>query len=89
MRSLRVDGTAIIPIFTGYGSADAKLAGLAVSQKLFGRSGVESGLMAFDKRWPVNRACANLGTERGFDCQDWRSLFSIREARSVGWWVQQ
>lgn len=86
---IQVGGIKIIPIFTGYGSTAAKSAGLAISQKLFNSTPADSGLMAFDRRWPINRTCRSPNTERGFDCQDWRTLFSEPEASAVGWWVQQ
>lgn len=87
--TLKVDGAQIIPIFTGYGSADTKIAGLTVSQKLFESSPSQSGLMAFDNRWPINQACRNFSVEQGFDCQEWRHLFSDPRVRNIGWWVQQ
>lgn len=86
---IEVEGVQIVPIFTGYGSTEAKRAGLAVSQKLFGSSPADSGLMAFDRRWPINRTCREANTERGYDCQSWRLLFSEPEIGAVGWWVQQ
>ncbi len=79
----------IIPIFTGYGPVDTKLAGLAKTQELFGVEPLASGLMAFDQRWPINRRCKTFNTTLGFDCQDWRVLFANPAAAGTGWWVQQ
>jgi murein DD-endopeptidase MepM/ murein hydrolase activator NlpD len=79
----------VIPIFTGYGPTDTKLAGLAKTQTLFGVEPLQSGLMAFDQRWPINRRCKTFNTTLGFDCQDWRALFAQPAAAGTGWWVQQ
>lgn len=84
-----VEEIEIIPIFTGYGPLDTKIAGLVRTQELFHVSASTSGLMAFDQRWPVNRRCKTFNTTLGFDCQDWRSLFSHPTAAAAGWWVQQ
>jgi hypothetical protein len=83
------DEIQIIPIFTGYGPIDTKVAGLVKTQDLFGVMPSASGLMAFDQRWPINRRCKTFNTTLGFDCQDWRSLFSHPTAANAGWWVQQ
>lgn len=83
------DEIRIIPIFTGYGPMDTKVAGLIKTQELFHVAPSESGLMAFDQRWPVNRRCKTFNTTLGFDCQDWRLLFSNPIAAGAGWWVQQ
>lgn len=87
--AIDVKGVEIVPIFTGYGSTESKIAGLTITQTLFEARPIESGLMAFDQRWPINRACRNPDTDRGYDCQDWRTLFTQPEAGAVGWWVQQ
>lgn len=87
--NLAFDEVQIIPIFTGYGSVDGKLVGLEKTQKIFDAEPLESGLMAFDQRWPINRRCKTFNTTLGFDCQDWRVLFAHPAAASVGWWVQQ
>lgn len=79
----------IIPIFTGYGPTTTKLAGLAKTQALFGVEPLQSGLMAFDQRWPINRRCKTFNTTLGFDCQDWQALFAQPAAAGTGWWVQQ
>lgn len=86
---LAFEEVQIIPIFTGYGSVDGKLVGLEKTQQLFAAEPLESGLMAFDQRWPINRRCKTFNTTLGFDCQDWRVLFGHPAAASVGWWVQQ
>ncbi len=86
---LAFDEVQIIPIFTGYGSVDGKLVGLEKTQEIFEAQPLESGLMAFDQRWPINRRCKTFNTTLGFDCQDWRVLFGHPAAASVGWWVQQ
>src|SRR5262249_55902340 len=65
-----VPGVRLVPIFTGYGSTATKVAGLATTQKLFGVSPADSGLMAFDQRWPVNTRCQGFDTQHGFDCQN-------------------
>ncbi len=87
--ALQVDGIKIVPIFTGFGSAEAKMAGLSKTQSLFSAQPVDLGLMAFDNRWPINQRCQQFDTQLGFDCQDWRSLFADPEAQRLGWWVQQ
>ena len=87
--AIEVEGVQIVPIFTGYGSLESKLAGLAITQKLFGAEPEKSGLMAFDQRWPINRGCRKPGTDTGYDCQDWRTLFSRSQSGAVSWWVQQ
>ncbi len=79
----------IIPIFTGYGPTDTKIAGLLKTQELFLVEPPQAGLMAFDQRWPINERCRTFNTTLGFDCQDWRSLFSNPTAARAGWWVQQ
>ncbi len=86
---LDVDEIELIPIFTGYGPVQTKLAGLAKTQEIFGVEPLASGLMAFDQRWPINQRCKTFNTTLGFDCQDWRVLFSSPAAASTGWWVQQ
>ena len=86
---LSVEGVRVIPIFTGYGTAISKASGLLVTQKLFDVSAADSGMMAFDKRWPINRECEEFGIELGFDCQSWETLFADPAIQSVGWWVQQ
>jgi len=86
---LAVEGVRIVPIFTGYGSAAAKIAGLTTTQKLFNVAPADSGLMAFDNRWPVNAQCSGFDTRRGYDCQNWLTLFADPKAQEVGWWVQQ
>lgn len=86
---LSAPGVKIAPIFTGYGSAATKLAGLRRTQQLFDVAPADSGLMAFDNRWPVNTACRDFGTHRGYDCQNWVTLFADTSAQQVGWWVQQ
>ncbi|MEZ4617780.1 MAG: hypothetical protein R2867_20035 [Caldilineaceae bacterium] len=86
---LDIDGVQIIPIFTGYGPTDTKVAGLAKTQKLFGVEPLASGVMAFDKRWPINRRCKTFNTTLGFDCQDWRVFFANPATAGTGWWVQQ
>lgn len=84
-----LDEVQVIPIFTGYGPVDTKLAGLARTQQLFGVDPLQSGMMAFDQRWPVNQRCKTFNTTLGFDCQDWQVLFSHSAAANTGWWVQQ
>jgi len=84
-----VEGIEVIPIFTGYGPVETKLAGLAKTQEIFGVDPVTSGLMAFDQRWPINQRCKTFNTTLGFDCQDWQVLFGTPAAASTGWWVQQ
>lgn len=79
----------LIPIFTGYGAVNTKVAGLEVTQKLFGVEPITSGMMAFDLRWPVNEQCKAFSTKAGFDCQDWRTLFVHPAIQATGWWVQQ
>lgn len=86
---IEVDGVQIVPVFTGYGSTETKIAGLTVTQRLFGVEPSASGLMAFDQRWPINRACRTFDPKMGFDCQDWRNLFAKSKSGAVGWWVQQ
>ncbi|RIK42419.1 MAG: hypothetical protein DCC55_08960 [Chloroflexi bacterium] len=86
---IAVDGVRIVPIFTGYGNTATKVAGLKTTQQIFAASPPDSGLMAFDNRWPVNTACRGFDTQRGFDCQNWVTLFADPVARQVGWWVQQ
>jgi len=86
---LAVPGVRIVPIFTGYGSTAAKVAGLTRTQQLFEVHPVDSGLMAFDNRWPINTACQGFDTQRGYDCQNWLTLFADPAAQEVGWWVQQ
>lgn len=87
--NLAVPDVQIIPIFTGYGSVSTKVAGLEVTQKLFGVEPIASGMMAFDRRWPVNEKCKAFSTKMGFDCQDWRTLFLHPAIQATGWWVQQ
>lgn len=87
--NLAVPDVQIIPIFTGYGSVSTKVAGLEVTQKLFGVEPIASGMMAFDRRWPVNEKCKAFSTKVGFDCQDWRTLFLHPAIQATGWWVQQ
>lgn len=84
-----LEGVRIVPIFSGFGSTETKRGGLAVSRKIFGTLPEDSGMMAFDRRWPINRTCRNPNTERGFDCQSWQTLFSDQQIGAVGWWVQQ
>lgn len=86
---LTVEGVQIVPIFTGYGPTASKVAGLAHTQHLFEIDPLASGLMAFDQRWPVNTLCKKFDTTHGFDCQNWRALFSHPGAQGAGWWVQQ
>ncbi len=86
---LAVDGVQLVPIFTGYGNTSTKVAGLATTQKLFSVQPADSGLMAFDNRWPINLHCKGFDTQRGFDCQNWYTLFADPVAQQVGWWVQQ
>ncbi|MBV7331675.1 M23 family metallopeptidase [Chloroflexi bacterium TSY] len=86
---IEVDGVQIIPIFTGYGSAVSKVAGLRVMQKIFGVGPAESGMMTFDQRWPINWRCRDFGTRTGFDCQSWHVLFARPETHNLGWWVLQ
>lgn len=86
---LSAPGVRVVPIFTGYGSAATKVAGLATTQKLFAVKPEDSGLMAFDGRWPINHGCQGFDTRRGFDCQNWLTLFADPVAQQVGWWVQQ
>jgi hypothetical protein len=86
---LSVEGVKVVPIFTGYGTSATKVAGLSATQRLFSVTPADSGLMAFDQRWPVNFACKGFGLTQGFDCQSWYALFSDPTARQVGWWVQQ
>ena len=87
--NLAFENVQIIPIFTGYGPVDTKLAGLTKTQKLFGVEPLASGIMTFDQRWPINRRCKTFNTTLGFDCQDWRVLFANPIAANAGWWVQQ
>lgn len=87
--NLAVPDVQIIPIFTGYGSVGTKVAGLEVTQKLFGVEPIASGMMAFDLRWPINEKCKAFSTKVGFDCQDWRTLFLHPTIQATGWWVQQ
>lgn len=86
---LSVEGIKVVPIFTGYGASATKVAGLTATQRLFSVSPADSGLMAFDQRWPINFGCTGFGLAQGFDCQSWYALFSNPAARSAGWWVQQ
>lgn len=86
---LGVAGVKLVPIFTGYGNTATKIAGLTTTQKLFKVAPADSGLMAFDNRWPVNFTCKGFDTRRGFDCQNWNTLFANPVAQQVGWWVQQ
>lgn len=86
---IAVEGVRLVPIFTGYGNTATKVAGLATTQQLFDVAPPDSGLMAFDNRWPVNSACHSFDTQRGFDCQNWVTLFADPVAQQVGWWVQQ
>ncbi|MBX3013158.1 MAG: M23 family metallopeptidase [Caldilineaceae bacterium] len=86
---LTVDGIQVIPIFTGYGSVSSKVVGLTATQKLFGAAPLDSGMMAFDQRWPINEKCQLFNTKVGFDCQDWRTLFREPAIQATGWWVQQ
>lgn len=88
-RNLSVGNVTVVPIFTGYGTVSSKLAGVSVMQELFGVGPSDSGLMAFDKRWPINRSCQNFGITTGYDCQRWVTLFSDPKAKNIGWWVQQ
>lgn len=87
--ALDVPGVTLVPIFTGFGNTATKLAGLSTTQRLFGVAPKDSGLMAFDNRWPINVHCKGFDTRRGFDCQNWLTLFSEPAAQQVGWWVQQ
>jgi hypothetical protein len=86
---LGVAGVKMVPIFTGYGSTASKIVGLTTTQKLFKVTPADSGLMAFDNRWPINQPCKGFDTRRGFDCQNWNTLFADPVAQQVGWWVQQ
>jgi hypothetical protein len=82
-------GVRVVPIFTGYGSAATKIAGLKTTQELFATRPADTGLMAFDRRWPVNTRCRGFDTRQGYDCQNWVTLFADPTAQQVGWWVQQ
>jgi hypothetical protein len=84
-----IAGVRVVPVFTGYGNTATKLAGLATTQRLFDVQPADLGLMAFDKRWPINTQCKSFDTQRGFDCQNWLTLFADPVAQQVGWWVQQ
>ncbi len=86
---LKVSGVRIVPIFTGYGNVATKVAGLKRTQKLFQVEPADSGLMAFDRRWPINLRCQDFDTRRGYDCQTWVTLFAEPSAAQTGWWVQQ
>ncbi len=88
-RNLSVNNVAVVPIFTGYGTTESKITGVTTMQELFGVGATDSGLMAFDKRWPINHACQNFGIKTGYDCQRWGTLFAHPKARNIGWWVQQ
>jgi hypothetical protein len=88
-QDLTFDDVQVVPIFTGYGSIDTKVAGLKATQKLFTMNPIDTGMMAFDQRWPINATCKNFNTKLGFDCQDWRSLFMHPTVQATGWWVQQ
>ena len=86
---LEVPGVKIVPIFTGYGNTATKIAGLRRTQQLFEVGAADSGLMAFDHRWPINQQCQTFDTRHGYDCQSWVTLFADPAAQRVGWWVQQ
>lgn len=86
---LAVPGVQIVPIFTGYGNTATKIAGLKRTQQMFGVRPANSGLMAFDHRWPINQQCQTFDTRYGYDCQSWITLFADPTAQRVGWWVQQ
>lgn len=87
--ALTNDLIEIVPIFTGYGPVETKIAGLVKTQALFAVDRLNSGVMAFDQRWPVNQRCTTFNTTLGFDCQRWPELFAHPIAASAGWWVQQ
>ncbi|MEZ4868644.1 MAG: M23 family metallopeptidase [Caldilineaceae bacterium] len=88
-KALESPNVQIVPIFTGYGSLATKRAGLAATQALFAVDATESGMMAFDQRWPINQQCKTFDTHQGFDCQDWHTLFADPPIGATGWWVQQ
>jgi len=88
-KDLVFDTVQVVPVFTGYGSIETKVAGLAATQKLFAVEPIATGMMAFDQRWPINKTCKTFNTKTGFDCQDWRNLFMHPAVRATGWWVQQ
>lgn len=86
---LTVPGVQIVPIFTGYGNTATKIAGLKRTQQIFAVGAADSGLMAFDHRWPINQRCQAFDTRQGYDCQSWITLFADPTAQRLGWWVQQ
>jgi hypothetical protein len=88
-KDLTVADVEIIPIFTGYGSVSSKVVGLEATQKLFTVDPIASGMMAFDRRWPINENCKTFSTKTGFDCQSWQKLFIHPTVQATGWWVQQ
>ncbi len=88
-RNLSGNNVVVVPIFTGYGTTSSKIAGMNAMQELFGVNASNSGLMAFDNRWPINHTCQNFGIQTGYDCQRWVALFSDPKAKDIGWWVQQ
>jgi hypothetical protein len=88
-KDLTVADVEIIPIFTGYGSVSSKVVGLEATQKLFTVDPIASGMMAFDRRWPINESCKAFSTKTGFDCQSWQKLFTHPTIQATGWWVQQ
>jgi hypothetical protein len=62
---------------------------LEATQKLFTVDPIASGMMAFDRRWPINENCKTFSTKTGFDCQSWQKLFIHPTVQATGWWVQQ
>jgi hypothetical protein len=86
-----VPGLRFVVINDGFGGSVAKWESLQKTRSHYGvTDNNRTGVMFFDRRWPVNSSCTSSNNTNGYDCQSWKAMLEIYPTlATLGWLAQQ
>ena len=86
-----VAGVKFVVINDGFGGSSAKWESFEKTRSHYGVSdNNRTGVMFFDRRWPVNTSCTSSNNTNGYDCQSWKTMLELHpQLVTLGWLAQQ
>ncbi len=86
-----VAGVKFVVINDGFGGSSAKWESFEKTRSHYGVSdNNRTGVMFFDRRWPVNTSCTSSNNTSGYDCQSWKTMLELHpQLATLGWLAQQ
>ncbi len=86
-----VAGVKFVVINDGFGGSSAKWESFEKTRSHYGVSdNNRTGVMFFDRRWPVNTSCTSSNNTKGYDCQSWMTMLELHpQLATLGWLAQQ